>query len=98
MFLFVLYLSSGSSWLALVCSNSLGILNSFLWNSKWTFGDTTQSRRTFTITKFVIVYLVCMLVNEGLLQLFKQGGVSAVVGQIPAMIINTILSFLGHKF
>ena len=87
----------GSVEMAVISSNFAGIANSFLWNSRWTFGGVVGTSRLWVTTKFVIVYITTILINGGLLRLVVKMGFSEIVAEVPILVITTLISFFGHK-
>lgn len=74
----------------------IGLINSFIWNKKWTFKSTGNSIRELLV--FAAVFGVCYgLQFLFLLFLVEQRGISEDWAQPLAMILYTGLNFLLNK-
>lgn len=83
--------------IALFISHIIGILNSYYWNSKWTFR--VQNRTWGQVFKFLAIYALTFLVNLGLLHLLvKSLGMHVMLGQFISLGVTTCMSFIGHKY
>lgn len=82
--------------IALMIAHIIGVLHSYVWNSKWVFRKNTNLTMTF---KFSSVYLITFLINLVLLYcLITIFSLNELLSQAIAMVLTTIISFLGHKF
>lgn len=73
-----------------------GMANSYIWNNKWVFKS--NSKDISTLGKFIIVNLVVLLINNGiLLLLVEKLAVNKIIAQGVALVITTVLNFLGNK-
>ncbi len=94
---FVLLLSLFSrDIVAIVGSNVLGIANSYVWNSRWTFRHKRYD--VSTATRFVCLYIVVILVNEKLLIVAKGMDISVYVAQVPLLALTMAVGYLGQKY
>lgn len=83
--------------IALFISHVIGVAHSFVWNKKWTFKSGGDARRE--IVKFISVYGATFLINLLILALFVEKlMLSPKTGQVFALGIVTMISFLGHKY
>ncbi|AIQ55093.1 GtrA family protein [Paenibacillus sp. FSL R7-0331] len=83
--------------LSLVISHIIGVVNSFLWNSKWTFN--TAEIKLSRVLKFCLVYLVTLFLNLATLSFFVEWvGVEVLIAQLLSLFITTAVSFFGHKY
>lgn len=83
-----------------IVANSIGYIggmaNSYLWNNKWVFKS--ESKDVSTVVKFIIVNLIVMGINNVLLILLvNKIGIATVIAQVIALVITTIINFLGNK-
>jgi putative flippase GtrA len=90
-------LALGINYLISLCSSHVvGVTHSFFWNKYWTFkskGDTKKE-----LLKFILVYLVTFGLNLGVLFIMVEKiHFDKRIAQIGALIIVTLISFLGHK-
>jgi putative flippase GtrA len=89
--LYINYLES------LLISHIVGVLHSYIWNSKWTFN--ADKINISSLFKFSSVYALTFLINLIVLFIFVNFiGISKLIGQIFALFITTIISYVGHKF
>lgn len=73
-----------------------GMANSYLWNNKWVFK--ANSKDISTIGKFIIVNVITMLINNGILiVLVNNIKLNATIAQALALIITTVINFIGNK-
>lgn len=81
---------------AQVISYACGMLNSYLFNSRWTFKD-----KVFTASKglrFVLVNLVALGVSIGILTLCKQmWGLEGAYAKVIATPFSLAVNFLGNR-
>lgn len=73
-----------------------GMINSYLWNNRWVFKSNTKD--VSTISKFIIVNVVAMLINNGILfVLVNEVGINSTISQALAIVITTVINFVGNK-
>lgn len=101
----VLYLLSEPSMLALpltrskIIASELAIINNFLWNDFWTFGDISRRQpgkrqRLKRLIKFNIICLAGLILNVLLLNLlFNVFGIDRYVANLMAIAIVTVWNF-----
>lgn len=81
---------------AQIVSYACGMLNSYLFNSRWTFKD-----KVFTASKgarFVLVNLVALGVSIGILALCKQmWGLEGMFAKAAAVPFSLVVNFLGNR-
>lgn len=83
--------------LALIISSVIGIAHSYIWNRKWTFKSRGNVRKESS--KFITVYGIAFVMNLIILAIFVEKlRFDPKIGQIFALGIVTIISFLGHKY
>lgn len=83
-----------------IIANSIGycagMINSYVWNNRWVFK--ANSKEVSTIGKFIIVNIIVLLINNGILILLvNKIGLSTIIAQVVALVITTILNFIGNK-
>ncbi|MBT3538542.1 GtrA family protein [Candidatus Parcubacteria bacterium] len=91
-----LYFLSMHYALALVVEYIFGIINSYIWNRRFTFRSKKQHSETFG--KFVMVYVVMFLLNYIFLYIFidiLHWHVAA--SQIVALMLIVPITFVAHK-
>lgn len=82
---------------ALFIAYMIGIIHSYIWNKKWTFKSKENVKRE--ILKFVLVYGITLLINLFLLAFFVEKlKFNPKIGQVFALGIVTMISFVGHKY
>jgi putative flippase GtrA len=83
---------------ATVVGYSVGLINSFILNKKWTF-KSRNVRKDMEFAKFIMVNLLALIVNVGALKYFVSlAGLRPEIGQIVAIAFSTITNFMGNKF
>lgn len=79
-----------------VLGYAAGVVNSFVWNSKYTFKSAYNWRKFAT---FVAVFLFCYAIQFGfLLWLKNNSDIDGYAQQIMAMVIFNIANFVMNKF
>lgn len=84
----------------MVVANSIGyicgMINSYFWNNKWVFKS--NSKDIATVIKFIVVNLIAMCINNYMLILLvKNIGINEFIAQIIALVLITIINFIGNK-
>ncbi len=85
-----------------IVSYTCGVLNSYFWNSRWTFKQ-TQKRTVLTFVLFIIVNLVSLGVSTLVLSLCNQNIHIAnefwqlIVCKVIATACSLIVNFIGNK-
>jgi len=81
---------------SLIVAYAAGILNSYLWNSRWTFG--IKKYNAVSLVKFLLVYLFTFMLNLLILIiLVKVVRIPVLISQSMALAIATLFSFAAHK-
>lgn len=96
----VIYLMQNILGYSMEWSNAVGyvagLLNSFLWNTKWTFRSDFGWK---TFGAFMLVFLLCYALQMGVLQLLRYStSIDRYVIQLLAMGVFTVANFLMNKF
>ncbi len=74
-----------------------GIINSYIWNSKWTFNDNALNCRIFL--KFTLVYVGTFFINLAILSVaIKIIKLDGLISQAIALTIAGVISFTGYKY
>ncbi|OWP28286.1 sugar translocase [Porphyromonas gingivalis] len=75
-----------------------GLINSFIWNRKWTFRSRTSWRQTFV--PFIIMFVICYALQYGLLMWLNEYSTSydKYYNHLIGMAFFTIINFLANKF
>lgn len=69
----------------------IGLINSFIWNSKWTFSSAVRWR---SFAGFVFAFLLCYAIQMGVLQVLKYNtSIDRYVIQLIAMGVYTLSNF-----
>lgn len=84
-------------------SASVAILNSFIWNRRWTFNIRGKEERAQQLRRFVIVSVIGMLLNTVITTLFNKiipghPARSLAVATVIATIVVAIWNFSGQRF
>jgi dolichol-phosphate mannosyltransferase len=100
--LYLLYNSSGLGWgltRSKIVAAELAIVNNFLWNDRWTFGDLSRRqrgwrKRLIRLLKFNILCLMGLVLNVLLLNLlFNSLHINYLVANLLAIAVVTIWNF-----
>jgi len=83
-------------FVSLIISYFIGVLNSYLWNSKWTFEK--KALRAVEFSKFITVYIAAFLINAIMLRFLIVYDFKNMLAQGLALFIATLFSFCGHKY
>jgi len=83
--------------LSSIIAHMIGVMNSFIWNKKWTFRSNGNLLREFL--KFNSVYVVTFFVNLLLLALFvEKFGFNPKISGVLSLGFSAMISFFGHKY
>ncbi|MFT3751937.1 MAG: GtrA family protein [Paludibacter sp.] len=75
----------------------VGLVNSFIWNRKWTFNSSTKVKDT--ILKFIITFAISYCIQLGFLYiLLHYSNIDSYFCQILSTGFYTIVNFLFNKF
>ncbi len=75
----------------------VGLINSFVWNRKWTFESNSSLRNT--IFKFIITFAISYLVQLGNLYLLLHFTlIDPYFSQLLSIVVYTIINFTLNKF
>lgn len=75
----------------------VGLINSFIWNRKWTFKNRLKVR--VTIFKFIVIFAISYLFQLGnLFILLHFSKIDPYICQLLSIFIYTLLNFLLNKF
>ncbi|WP_419886830.1 GtrA family protein [Paenibacillus sp. B-A-8] len=82
---------------ALILSNIIGIIHSYIWNNNWTF--TVKKFSMKSAMKFTSIYLFSFLINLLFLRiLVDHMGMDKLLAQGISLFFTTLISFFGHKY
>ena len=79
-----------------VVGYAFGVINSFIWNKKWTFSY--KGKLSTSFIKFVIVFLVSYLIQFCVLQiLLKYLNTDSYYCHLLSMVVYTLINFVLNK-
>ncbi len=82
--------------LALGLSYGVGIINSYIWNKKWTFQG--KGNVFVEMLRFVLIYLCSYLINLLLMYIFVEKiDIVPEISIVITLLLTTAISFIGHK-
>lgn len=82
---------------SLVISYVIGVLNSYIWHSRWTFAS--RGMNLTGLCRFIAVYILTFFVNWLVLRLaIEVMGMQALAGQAFSLCVATVFSFFSHKY
>ncbi|AVM08486.1 GtrA family protein [Bacillus velezensis] len=81
---------------AQICSYSAGIINSYVWNRKWTFRVNRKADGK-EIMRFLMINLAASGITFLLLYAFQKGGCSLLVSKFAATIGGMMMNFIGNR-
>lgn len=95
---FFLFISLGVPYLlSQILSFTTGMINSFIWNRKWTFKVKNKIKMS-EITRFIILNLLALTsINFLLSLLYEEMGWSLLVSKMAATSIGVIITFIGSR-
>lgn len=74
-----------------------GLVNSFVWNRRWTFRS--KSKIKDTVLKFMLIFVVSYVVQWGVVSLLLRiSNVEPYVCHLLGMVVYTVFNFLLNKF
>lgn len=75
----------------------VGLVNSFIWNRKWTFANTAKVKDT--IFKFIITFAISYLFQLGnLYLLIHYTQIDSYICQLISIVVYTIINFILNKY
>ncbi|MED3448283.1 GtrA family protein [Bacillus velezensis] len=81
---------------AQICSYSAGIINSYVWNRKWTFRVKRKADGK-EIMRFLMINLAASGITFLLIYAFQKGGCSLLVSKFAATIGGMMMNFIGNR-
>ena len=74
----------------------VGLLNSFIWNRKWTFESKTKV--SATLFKFILTFVICYIMQLGNLYLLLHfTHIDSYICQLLSIVVYTIINFILNK-
>lgn len=94
---FFLLLNYTNYMISLIISHIIGVTHSYIWNKYWTFKSKKMSINEFL--KFNSIYILVFLTNALVLIFFVNAlNLDPHIGQLIALPIITMISFIGQKY
>lgn len=82
---------------SLVISHIVGVIHSYIWNSKWTFGYSGSNLSS--VLKFISIYTITFFLNLALLFILVDIlHKPTLLSQAISMFLVTMVSYIGQKF
>lgn len=86
-----------SDYTANVIGYFVGLLNSFIWNRKWTFNSSNQLSKT--VLKFMITFVISYLLQlANLFLLINYTTFDPYISQLLSMVVYTTVNFILNKY
>ena len=86
-----------SDYLSNIIGYIIGLINSFIWNRKWTFKNKSSVKET--VFKFIITFAICYLIQLGNLYiLLHLTSIDSFVCQMLSIGVYTVMNFLLNKY
>jgi len=86
-----------SNYLANIIGYVVGLVNSFIWNRRWTFENHAQIGAT--IFKFIVTFAVSYLLQLGFLWLLlHQTEIDDYFCQLLSIVVYTVVNFFMNKY
>ncbi|MDS1033049.1 GtrA family protein [Porphyromonadaceae sp. NP-X] len=86
-----------SNYLANIVGYVVGLVNSFIWNRRWTFENHAQVGAT--IFKFIVTFAISYLLQLGFLSfLLQQTNIDDYVCQLLSIVVYTVVNFFMNKY
>ena len=84
------------AYVSQVISYSAGVLNSYIWNSRWTFKEKGVTARRVVL--FIVVNLVSLGISTGVIALCtQQFGLSEILSKVISLPFSIGVNFLGNR-
>ena len=94
---FLLQILHFSHYVSNIIGYIIGLINSFIWNRKWTFAS--NMKVTDTILRFIITFAICYLIQLGNLYLLLHfTTLDSFVCQLLSIAVYTIFNFWINKY
>lgn len=75
----------------------IGLVNSFIWNRKWTFASTAKVKDT--IFKFILTFVISYLIQLGnLYLLIDYTEIDSYICQLISIVVYTVINFTLNKY
>ncbi|MDO9152978.1 MAG: GtrA family protein [Paludibacter sp.] len=88
---------NSSDYFANITGYVVGLMNSFIWNRKWTFES--KAEISSTIIKFIVIFAVSYLLQLGALYLLLNfTEIDSYICQLMSMVVYTGTNFLLNKY
>jgi len=86
-----------SDYVSNITGYIVGLVNSFIWNRKWTFASNTKVKDT--VLKFIITFAISYCIQLGNLYiLLNYSGIDPYICQILSIGVYTIANFTINKY
>ena len=86
-----------TDYLSNIIGYCIGLINSFIWNRKWTFENNRSVKET--VFKFIVTFAISYLLQLGnLYLLLNHTNIDPYVCQLLSIIVYTIINFLLNKY
>jgi putative flippase GtrA len=94
----MMHIVDANSLLANGVGYTVGVINSFIWNQRWTFKSPDAQWRSNAI-RFAIVFGICYSLQLGLLTILNNNlTIDPYYNQLIAMAFYTLINFLLNKY
>lgn len=75
----------------------IGLINSFIWNRKWTFAS--KSKMGITVFKFIVTFAISYLFQLGNLYLLLHfTHIDSYISQLLSIVVYTCINFVLNKY
>lgn len=86
-----------SDYVSNIIGYLVGLMNSYIWNRKWTFASTTKL--SDTLFKFILTFGISYLFQLGNLYLLRHfTSIDPYVCQLISIVVYTCINFVLNKF
>lgn len=86
-----------SDYLSNIIGYIIGLINSFIWNRKWTFGNSSDLK--VTLLKFIATFVISYLFQLGNLYLLLHfSTIDSYICQLLSIVVYTCINFVLNKY
>ena len=82
---------------SVIFSTILGVLNSFIWNSQWTFKSRYSKFAIRILFRFLTLYAFIAFINWLLLEIAKYLHLNVILAQLPSLFVTIVIGYIFQR-